>query len=289
MRSRGDRRRVEWSAVHGTATGSAHRRRHRPCEDAAGALTTGHWTAVAVADGHGSARCPRAARGAALAVEALTRVLAGLPDGGLDEVLAQAGQVPSRLHRAWRELVLAEVASAPLSADELRATGGGDDDAALLAHGTTVLGAAASQRWLVLFQIGDGDILVGRAASPSAGRPVIPVARDDSRLTDSLCQSDAARRARLAVVDLDESPVDVVLVSTDGFGAAFAEPDWHDETARQLVAAAREMGDAALAEAVSGWCDPPARVGGDDVALGVLVARDGASREPHTPRKEEHR
>jgi hypothetical protein len=269
MTSRGDGV-PRWVAVHATATGAAHRRQGRPCEDAAGAWRAGPWVAIAVADGHGGRRYPRAARGAALAVGAITTALVALPHGDRDTVHAALVGLPRRLHAAWRAAVLDDVRATPLTAHELRVVGGSGDDGALTAHGTTVIGAAASRRWLVLAQVGDGDALV--AAGADVERPV-GRQEDDPRVTDSLCQPDAPRRTRVGVVDLAACPAAVVLVATDGFGSAFERQDWHGETARHLVAAACDLGDDALAGAVGGWCEAPARVGGDDVALALLVAR----------------
>lgn len=262
---------TKWIGMCATATGSAHKRRDLPCEDAAGTRARGPWSAVAVADGHGSSRHPRAAQGAAFAVAAALDALVTLPNSNLDDLLGRLRLLPGALHRSWRSTVEAAVAEQPLTEDEGLATGIEGTPGSLRAYGSTLLGATASDRWLALVQLGDGDIVVGRAGGSAAGRPIRSAETSDPRRTDSLCHADAPRRTRVALIDLVEAPVEVVLLATDGFGAAFDQPDWHDETARQLVAAARDMSDDTLAAAVRDWCGPPAQVGGDDVSLGVLV------------------
>src|SRR5438552_3479755 len=85
-------------------------------------------------------------------------------------------------------------------------------------HVTLVL-AVLTEMWLVCVQIGDGDLLV---VQPD-GRTLTPVPSDPSLIGDattSLCQSDAAKAFRFAVVDVRAEPLLAVMLATDGYGNA---------------------------------------------------------------------
>ncbi len=103
---------VRWQATGRSVRGAAHRRRGAPNQDAILWWPTGAGDAtavLAVADGHGSAGCPRSGAGARLAVETAVDVLRLL----LDEAGADRWQalerdrcgLPVVLADLWREAV----------------------------------------------------------------------------------------------------------------------------------------------------------------------------------------
>ncbi|MGH8897163.1 MAG: protein phosphatase 2C domain-containing protein, partial [Egibacteraceae bacterium] len=71
-----------WCPIGGSVIGSSHTRTGQPNEDAWHASAPGVAAAIAVADGHGSRRCPRAGRGARLAAQIVVEELVALGDVG---------------------------------------------------------------------------------------------------------------------------------------------------------------------------------------------------------------
>lgn len=269
-----------------TVRGSAHAAAGEPAEDAWRVHATKESDVVAVADGHGSHRCPRAALGAQLAVDVAVQILAELTTAAqtaqqLAETLAE--RLPALLVGAWQDAVLAHHAGAPFNAEELAAIGEPDPDrsATLLAYGSTLIAAARTAHGVAMCQIGDGDAVVALAD----GAVLRPIRNDPSNvghLTSSLAQFDAVQAVRTVLVDYARHPVDLVFLSTDGFGAAQADPDWWELTARQLRDRIGRLDPAQVAASLPEWIADAAVTGGDDVTLVVLV--DPAPRTPGTPR-----
>src|SRR5436853_7834800 len=111
-----------WRPMGGSVRGSSHVAGDRPNEDAWAMTPPGAVAAVAVADGHGSERCPRAGAGAALAVnlavECLSRAAADAENPSALEVQLRTVTGPDLIAR-WRKLVLADVAERPFAPEEV--------------------------------------------------------------------------------------------------------------------------------------------------------------------------
>ncbi len=246
-----------------------HERRDEPNEDAVGTRTTDSMTAVAVADGHGSERCDRAARGAALAVSIVLDLLVTQP-----AVPAEA--FGRRLHADWREAV-----DADLRHDPIQDPGGGTTrHERYLRYGTTIVAAAAGATRLRIVQLGDGDALLARAGSGWTGRPIEKRPGVQPWETASLCQDNAGDETVIVDLDLTNDPVDVCLLATDGLDATFADPEWHDATMHDLVGRLARLRPDDLDTAVREWCVPPAAVGGDDTSIALLVCERATAADP---------
>ena len=108
----------------------------------------------------------------------------------------------------------------------------GDD--ALIAYGSTLLLAIAGRRWLILVQIGDGDIV----GIQPGGRPLLPVPGDpslDGQQTTSLCGTRAEDDFRAAVVDSWTTALLGVLLATDGYGNAQVADPWTEAVSADLA------------------------------------------------------
>ena len=221
-----------WLALIASQRGAGHQAVGLPNQDAVAAHQIRPDVLVAaVADGHGHRRHFRSARGSQLAVTVACEA-AGELTARLDEFEA-ARQIESEaLHKLvpaitgrWRDAVREDVAADPFTAQEEAARAASDD--VLIAYGSTLLLAIAGRRWLVLVQIGDGDIM---GIQPD-GRPLLPVPRDpslDGQLTTSLCGPRAEDEFRAAVVDASTTPLLGVLLATDGYGNAQVADPWAD-------------------------------------------------------------
>lgn len=245
----------------GSVRGAAHAHRGAPNEDAADTTDDGV-LAIAVADGHGTDQCPRAVTGAAFAVNAVLATGRAIAHG------ADPAQLADDLTRRWDDAVHADLSTTPPSTQE----------AALgpprRLYGTTALGAALlPDDTLVLCQLGDGDVVVGLTGGELL-RPFPPIDLQVPGRTNSLAQVAAAAHVRTHTIPDAAARVDLVLLATDGLSDAYAEPDWHEEVVADLRARLRGTDPAGLASAITGWCQAPAAIGGDDTTIALLAAAD---------------
>jgi hypothetical protein len=281
-----------WLALTASQRGAAHQAVGLPNQDAVAAHQIRPDVLVAaVADGHGHRRHFRSARGSQLAV-AVACEAAGELTARLDEFEA-ARQIESEalrklvpvITRRWRDAVREDVAADPFTAQEEATRASGDD--ALIAYGSTLLLAIAGRRWLVLVQIGDGDIM---GIQPD-GRPLLPVPRDpslDGQQTTSLCGPRAEDDFRAAVVDASTTPLLGVLLATDGYGNAQVADPWADAVSVDLAGLINDRPPDWLADQVPLWASRCASADGsaDDTTIALLIApsatgwRHAAPEEP---------
>ncbi|MGP8161235.1 MAG: protein phosphatase 2C domain-containing protein [Candidatus Dormibacteria bacterium] len=270
-----------WLLFTASAPGAAHRGVALPNQDAVGSqgdpgLAAAEPLAVAVADGHGDLRHFRSARGSRLAVDVACALARDLGAQVAGASTAEAARVQltvwllPRIVRGWLTAVAEDVAGDPFSSEEAGHRRPGDDP--VIAYGSTLLVVLLAGRWLLLAQIGDGDILVveadGRAAAPVPPDPSI-----HGSYTTSLCQSGALSLFRVAVIDQGELPVGAILLATDGFGNAQAVEPWHQAVGADLLAFVRDRGAGWVGEQLPGWAArcASAQGSGDDTTLALLV------------------
>ncbi len=267
----------DWQLCTAVVRGASHELTGLPLQDAAGSRAIRGGLALAVADGHGHRRHFRSARGAELAVEAGLGAAAGLaprlavsPRAAGLTATARAELVPAVL-RSWQRTVHDDLAERPLAAGELRLVR--PDDPVTVPYGSTLLLAVATWPWLLLGQIGDGDIVAvgpdGTATLPVPGDP-----RLDGVRTTSLCQPDAADAFRLAAVHLGGRPPAAVLLATDGFGNAQTAEPWYPLFGADLVRLGRQHGPDWVRAQLPAWVARCASAdgSGDDAAAALLLA-----------------
>jgi hypothetical protein len=275
-----------WQVLTATERGAAHRASRIPNQDAVAALPIGPAGAVAaVADGHGHSRHFRSARGARLAVtvacqaaQDLTPGLDGLAGTRQAEKVIREGLVPVVVGR-WREAVRGDIAAEPFTRREDAVRG---RDGAAIAYGTTLLLAIAWRRWLLLTQIGDGDIVGirpdGTALLPVPGDPQL-----DGHHTTSLCTPHAEGSFRARAVDTSGTPLLGVLLATDGYGNAQVARDWEAAVSADLAGLIASHPPEWLASQLPVWAGRCASLDGsaDDTTLALVLApaaaRDGDS------------
>lgn len=267
-----------WDVAFGSARGGVHVRDGRPREDAVawwpgpGAAHGAAEVVVAVSDGVGSRDCFRSDRGAWVAVSVACAVGADLLRGG-GLVAADPGLhgLWSDVAARWQEVVRADLESEPFTEEELAGTSGhlAERDP-VLAYAATLLLVVATADRLLVGQLGDGDLLLV-ASDGTVRDPLPPDAESVAGVTSSLAQPDAAAVARSTVVDLAATAVDTVLVCTDGYGNAFADPQWQADVGRDVRTQLAEDGVPAVRARVGGWVQEAADVGGDDATLAVLT------------------
>ncbi|MFC5728001.1 MULTISPECIES: protein phosphatase 2C domain-containing protein [Nocardioides] len=276
-----------WTTLSGTTIGSVHVRDQLPIQDAVltwSDLASGQ-AVIAVADGHGHKLHFRSDTGSALAavsaVEVLRRMLPELgaldgPDNG-EAALDLLSRTAASLVDTWVAKVTHHLEANPYSPAEVEAGAAGDP---LRAYGTTILAAAAVGDLIAFLQIGDGDsVLV--SAHGEASRPLPEDPDLDGLHTTSLCQPRPLDALRVAVVDARVDDVALIFLCTDGFGRPRVDADgWWRETGEQLLEFSRTRGLNWIRDQLPEWLAEPARIGGDDTTMALMVRSDvdGISR-----------
>jgi Protein phosphatase 2C len=278
-----------WLALTATERGAAHVASGLPNQDAVAAYPIAGGAVAAVADGHGHRRHFRSDRGSRLAVAVagdaapeLTARLDGLSASQI-EAEAQAFLVPALAGR-WRAAVAQDIVDDPLTAAE-EASQAATGDTAVIAYGSTLLLAVAWRHWLVLAQIGDGDIV---AVQPD-GAALLPVPIDpslDGRQTTSLCEPRATDEFRVAVVDTSRTPLRAVMLATDGYGNAQPAHPWAGAFSADLAGMLAEHDPEWLASQLPRWAERSAgRDGsGDDTTIALLLGPASAAPGEPGPR-----
>ncbi|MFC8080137.1 protein phosphatase 2C domain-containing protein [Streptomyces sp. NPDC057307] len=302
---------VVWELLDGGVKGVAK----KYSQDRGEALTTADGRAVvlAVADGHGSRAHFRSELGAGWAVEAFTscaRVYArevvrrGDDAANWPRLLAEARTLPQQVVHAWRRRVLIHEANSPAhgasstpsstprstpnstpgttSQSTAGTTAGSAHEADLAVYGSTLIGAVLTERLLICWQLGDGDIVLVDADGTT--HMPLHTGPDMGDETESLCEPEAWRKARLHWQPLTGGPPPGVLLSTDGLSKSFADHEGFLAFATGVRSRAASHGVAAVQAQLPDWLGHAAKYSGDDATLaGAFPAPGpGAAHHPHT-------
>ena len=281
-----------WVALVASERGAAHQASGLPNQDSVQARPAGpHAVVAAVADGHGHRRHFRSATGAALAVDVACEAAAELAARldafeAAEQLESEAlGVLVPAITEQWRAGVADDLADRPFTDEEQALRLWGDNP--LIAYGSTLLLAVAGGRWLVLVQIGDGDIV----GIQPRGQALLPVPSDpslDGLQTTSLCAPRAEEDFRVAVVDLSGTALLGVLLATDGYGNAQAADPWADAVSADLAGLINGQPPDRLAAQLPAWASRCASADGsaDDTTIALLVAPAApgqGSEEPTVP------
>jgi hypothetical protein len=271
-----------WRLLVATARGASHEVAGTPNQDAArsaalDALGPGALIS-AIADGHGNRRHFRSDRGSHFAVDSACECVAAMTDrlGPITRAdqltsLAKTVIIPDIVER-WRTTVAADVVDRPLASDEEAEMANAGDEPAV-AYGATLLAVLMWDHWMLLMQIGDGDMVALR----SNGSVLLPIPDDpslDGQHTTSMCQSNATDSFRVSVIDLAGADLVGILLGTDGFGNAQAADPWQPAVGADLVDMVRTQGVDWIEGQLPDWVKQCASAEGsaDDTTVALLLA-----------------
>ena len=280
-------RRPGWIALTASERGASHVAVKTPNQDAVAVEPIGLTGLVAaVADGHGHTRHLRSARGSELAVEIGCQVaqeIADLLEPGEVRLaeLAEELLVPEIVSR-WRAAVLEDVAKNPFSEAEEGRRRKGDDET--IAYGSTLLLCIALPDWLILAQIGDGNVIGVRVD----GALELPVPVDpalDGLVTTSLCGKNPIADFRVAVVSAARTPLLALMLATDGYGNAQMLEEWPTSFSKDMAWLLRERDATWIEGQLPMWAARCASADGsaDDTTVALLISPAGQSVRPITP------
>lgn len=213
------------------------------CEDALQAEVTPQGDQiVTIADGHGSKKHFRSSEGAQMAVDILAEELKLISEqyhlGNVNLQTATGLEVyvdnivRRNIVNRWRDRINQELQGRSISENELATITDYDRDKQIaeiqqtpgIVYGSTLMGAMIiANKYLVLLQIGDGDILLVDKAGNTT-EPIAHGAGEFANDTASLCKGDratAANSIKVQVVQLGQYDDPMVMMSTDGYRNSF--------------------------------------------------------------------
>ncbi|MCE0522202.1 MAG: protein phosphatase 2C domain-containing protein [Methylacidiphilales bacterium] len=284
---------LRWTALSASVRGASHERGGVVNQDAVRLKNpTGADDALvlAVADGHGSARSFRSARGSALAAECAVRELRRFirrlgPRAPLSQVRSQARiRWPKALLAAWKSAVRTDLVANPFSQIEFAAypdsppvvkRGEELPLTAYLAYGATLIAVAISPRYILYSQLGDGDILTVQADG-TVSRPLPRQHEFMANQTVSLCSDHAPGEFQIRVDALRGAAPALVMLSTDGYANCFGNDEDFFQVGADLLTYLRSQGVDFVGEKLDHWLRQSSHDGsGDDITVG-LAARTNA-------------
>jgi hypothetical protein len=291
---------LRWTALSASVEGAFHEQGGHGNQDAVRLKNPSgadNVLLLAVADGHGSARSFRSARGSAMAAECAVRELGRFlrrlgPDAPPCRVRNQAKtRWPQALVAAWKSAVRADLAAHPFTpldfaafAERPPAVKPGEDlpMSAYLAYGATLLTVGITRRYILYSQLGDGDILAVRADGV-VSRPLLKRHEFQASQTVSLCSNHAPREFQIRVDALRGAAPALVMLSTDGYANCFGDDESFFKVGADFFAYLRSEGAGFVGEKLEEWLRQSSQDGsGDDITVG-LAARANAFPSPARP------
>jgi len=261
---------VTWRVLTESVRGAIHHRNGLPNQDAV--ATAKNPLVVAVADGHGSTRCPFSDLGAKFAVGAaieITQQVFNAPNLSLPQLRTLSEGIPKAIHRCWQRKVDAYIDDYLRIEDCLRIEAAIENR--YLLFGTTLLVACVLENCVLYWQIGDGDIVVIQAD----GTPAMPIPHDARLLgndTTSLCGKKPWQDFREAFVPIIESPKAIFLVS-DGYKNSFKHAEGFYQALGDIHSFIETDGADFVQTELEDWLNEASQSGsGDDISLAVIYA-----------------
>jgi hypothetical protein len=300
-----------WSVLKNSVPGASHIRSGTPNQDSIGCFVPEGGRSpvvVAVADGHGSAKCFRSQRGAAFAVKIATSTVSRFLKemrGVSPEIVKREAEtrLPVDLVREWVHQVRQDLNENPFKEDELakveqdagkparQVLEKGGPEQSLLAYGTTLILAALTKDYAIFLQLGDGDVLIVwdhvlplQVESPMPDDPGL-IANE----TTSLCMPNAHRLFRFRFKLFQNVLPALIIVSTDGYSNSFATKEDFTKIGPDYLARLRsnrylksDKGQhpnrwrpkqrMEFEKELKGWLESVSQQGsGDDVTAGLII------------------
>jgi serine/threonine protein phosphatase PrpC len=293
-----------WVVFGSSIQGEYHKNSNRPNQDAikwfpdSGIGGENSVLVLAIADGHGAPVHFRSKKGADIAIAvALSTIREFLkqeitPDNiSAIKKLAES-KLPQLITRNWQDKVKEDIKENSYNEGELetlasRANGPAGEDRDTVPYGTTLLTVAIKDFFILIVQIGDGDIL----AVNNDGDVTRPLEKDKrliSNETTSLCMINSWDEIRvvLRVFNKAESIPSLFLVSTDGYYNSFCGTNVNDndnENDKEFRAMARgylkiineDGGYQKVKSELNDILTQTSKEGsGDDITLGIILNKD---------------
>lgn len=265
----------------GIVKGATHVRNQMPCQDNKKIIKiSDEITIIALADGHGSSKCPRSDRGSMIAVNSFYHIMKKyLEIYGKDEedithlmtFLNREGDV-----RFAQDVCEEWQARVKQSFYKNKVEGMTNEDGSIKwpsvfsLYGTTLLGMLITDSFVFSFQIGDGDI---SAVTKDEVEPLVEPEKFLGTETHSLSKPDAWRKAVTSVHRLEAESREsyMYILSTDGFANSYTSDKEYQKTCRDYLQMIRKYGIDVVQKNLKKWLTETSELGcGDDITV-VMV------------------
>lgn len=265
----------------GIVKGATHVRNQMPCQDNKKIIKiSDKITIIALADGHGSSKCPRSDRGSMIAVNSFYHIMKKyLEIYGEDEedithlmtFLNREGDV-----RFAQDVCEEWQARVKQSFYKNKVEGMTNEDSSIKwpsvfsLYGTTLLGMLITDSFVFSFQIGDGDI---SAVTKDEVEPLVEPEKFLGTETHSLSKPDAWRKAVTSVHRLEAESREsyMYILSTDGFANSYTSDKEYQKTCRDYLQMIRKYGIDVVQKNLKKWLTETSELGcGDDITV-VMV------------------
>lgn len=282
---------LQWRAMGGSVRGNSHDRAGLPNQDAIlWRPDTGEGTPliIALSDGHGSAKSFRSEMGAKFAVQVAVALVSEyksnkpeLSNSSAIKRMAEE-QIPKGIVWSWQKIVRNHLEQNPFTEEDILILKEREGETAvnaiqnnpLLAYGATLLFALVTSQFVLLMQIGDGDIVVV-GKDGKAEKPVVSDDRLFANATTSLCAEDAWKDFRFTFSVFGDSPPKMIMLSTDGYSNSFETEEGFLKIGTDIAAMIQDGKWDEVNSNLESWLADASRQGsGDDISLGILAPMD---------------
>lgn len=267
------------AVVFGTSVqGASHIRSGIECQDSCKKKICDNGTIImAVADGHGSKKCPFSKTGSSIAVNVFCKIMEEYVNNFADSpetlltYLNREGdtKVAQAIDAEWKKRIWSNHRDNKRDVT-LDSSGEKVMQEVYAQYGTTLIGLVLAKEFLFAFQIGDGDIVYASADG------IEPVIQGDKILgveTHSLSKKDAWKKAVTAVrrINISDIAPSMFLMSSDGFANSYKNEEEFSKTCAEYLEMINGHGVKAVNENLKGWLTETSALGcGDDIT--VLIA-----------------
>lgn len=265
----------------GIVKGATHVRNQMPCQDNKKIVEISDKIAiVAVADGHGSTKCPRSDRGSMIAVNSFYKVMKNYLKayGGEKE---EYSSLLTFLNREGDMRFAQDVceewqARVKQSFYKNKVEGMTDADgnikwsSVFSLYGTTLLGMLITDSFVFSFQIGDGDISI---VTRDEVEPLVEPEKFLGIETHSLSRPDAWRKAVSSIHrrEIEKEKSYMYILSTDGFANSYASDVEYQKTCKDYLKMIQEHGADTVQLNLKKWLTETSELGcGDDITVAMV-------------------
>lgn len=262
----------------GIVKGAAHQRNGLPCQDSKKIVEiSDDIVIIAVADGHGSEKCPRSDRGSTIAVNTFCEVMKnylqsyGSNENDLSNLITFLNREGDM--RFAQDICEEWQARVKQSYYKNKEEGMLDDDgnikwsSVFSLYGTTLLGMMITNTFVFSFQIGDGDInLVTKDGVFALVEPEKFLGTE----THSLSKPDAWQKAVASIRrrDGEDEESCMYMLSTDGFANSYTSDVEFQKTCSDYFGMIREHGAETVQANLKKWLTETSELGcGDDITV----------------------
>ncbi len=282
----------QWYIETACVRGIFHDRNSMPLQDAV--LSFGDLYSksgpliLSVADGHGDIIHFRSASGSQMATEVALEVFQNFvpeikaleaKESSISAIeLFVRQNVVEEVVSKWKQHVRADLDENPFDESEIESMHSRPainfNSNPTIAYGTTLLSACVVGKLAIMIQIGDGDIVVLH----SDQTVTTPIPRDPFLVggqTTSLCQRNPQKDFHVAVIDLSVTPIDLMLLASDGFGNSQIEQNWHHNVATDIATFSKTYGIEWVSQNLPLWAAQCASANGsgDDTTIGLVLSQ----------------